>query len=206
MNGWKWSASTYLTPSKASSMKRLFFYILYHAFAKHLPGSRVPYSFGSRFVRYWICRHLFARCGRHVNIERGAEIGSGRYIEIGDHSGIGTNCRVGNAVIGKWVNMGPDVVFIARNHAFEQRDRTIYQQGYIDADPIIVGDDVWIGTRAIILPGRRIGTGAVIGAGAVVTKDVPDYAIVAGNPARIIRYRKPPETGCRETSDDKSDT
>jgi len=55
--------------------------------------------------------------------------------------------------------------------------------------PIIVEDDVWIGTRAMILSGVRIGQGAIIAAGAVVTKDVPPYSIVGGNPAKIIKYR-----------------
>ena len=55
--------------------------------------------------------------------------------------------------------------------------------------PIIVEDDVWIGTRAIILSGVRIGKGAVIAAGTVVTKDIPPYAIVGGNPAKIIKFR-----------------
>ena len=53
----------------------------------------------------------------------------------------------------------------------------------------IIGNDVWIGTNAILFPGIKIGNGAIIGAGAVVNKDVPDYAIVAGIPAKIIRYR-----------------
>jgi acetyltransferase-like isoleucine patch superfamily enzyme len=60
--------------------------------------------------------------------------------------------------------------------------------------PIIIGNDVWIGRRAMILSGVRIGHGAVVGAGSVVTKDVPPYAIVAGNPARIVRYRFDRET------------
>ncbi len=59
---------------------------------------------------------------------------------------------------------------------------------------VIIGNDVWIGTRATILSGLKIGDGAVIGAGSVVTKDVPPYAIVAGNPAKIIRMRFDPET------------
>ena len=63
-------------------------------------------------------------------------------------------------------------------------------QGNIPKSELEIKDNVWIGTRAIILGNvRTIGTGSIIGAGAVVTKPVPDYAIVAGNPARVIRYR-----------------
>jgi maltose O-acetyltransferase len=64
------------------------------------------------------------------------------------------------------------------------------KQGIDVERPIVIDDDVWIGARVIILPGVHIGTGAVIGAGAVVTKDVPAYAVVGGNPARVIKMRK----------------
>jgi maltose O-acetyltransferase len=63
------------------------------------------------------------------------------------------------------------------------------EQGYEGTRPIVIEDDVWIGARVTILGGVNIGTGAVIGAGSVVTKNVPPYAIVAGNPAKLIRYR-----------------
>jgi len=66
----------------------------------------------------------------------------------------------------------------------------MWQQGYIPDEPVIIGDDVWIGTRAIIMPGVKISNGSIIGAAAVVTKDVPDFAIVGGVPARIIGSRK----------------
>jgi maltose O-acetyltransferase len=179
---------------------RLFFYIIYHAFAKHLPCSNQSYSFGSKHIRYWVCKHLFAKCGKNVNVERNADIGSGRYIEIGDYSGIGINCRIGRAVIGKHVMMGPDVVFISRNHDYTVTERPMQGSGHIGEEvPIEIGDDVWIGTRVIILPGRKIGKGAVLGAGAVITKDVPDYAIVGGNPAGIIKFRE----GCIEKTEDQ---
>lgn len=63
------------------------------------------------------------------------------------------------------------------------------QQGEAPLRKVTIKDDVWIGTRAIILPGITVGKGAIIGAGSVVTKDVPDYAIVGGAPARVLKYR-----------------
>lgn len=85
--------------------------------------------------------------------------------------------------------MGPDVLIITQNHRFDQLDLPMWRQGFSPSEPVIIGNDVWVGTRAIILPGVTISKGAIIGAGAVVTKDVPEYAIVGGNPARLIKYR-----------------
>ena len=67
-------------------------------------------------------------------------------------------------------------------------------QGYKEYPPVRIEDDVWIGARAIILAGITIGKGAIIGAGAVVTKDVSPYAICVGNPARVIKYRNDEKT------------
>jgi maltose O-acetyltransferase len=91
--------------------------------------------------------------------------------------------------VGKDVMMGPYVVIIGDNHRFDNLDLPMRLQGTQEYPPVRIGDDVWIGARAIILPGLTIGNGAIIGAGSVVTKDVPPYAICAGNPAKIIRYR-----------------
>jgi maltose O-acetyltransferase len=168
---------------------KIFWYLLYYCFARHLPISYKPYALGAGKIRFWICKHLFKSCGRNVNIEHGADIGTGTGIEIGENSGIGINCFVKYAKIGNNVMMGPDVVFISQNHDFSDPDRPLQQQGYIESPPIEIGDNVWIGTKSIILPGKKIGKNVIIGAGSVVTKDVPDCAIVAGNPAKIIRYR-----------------
>ena len=86
--------------------------------------------------------------------------------------------------------MGLEVVLIGQNHRFNRTDIPMIAEGDICLPPIEVGDDVWIGYRAMIMPGVKIGNGAVIAAGAVVTKDVPNYAIVGGVPAKVIRMRK----------------
>lgn len=172
---------------------RIIFYILYYYVTKHLPGSATPYMGRiTKHLRYICCKSLFKKCGKNVNIERGASFGSGRLIKIGDNSGIGVNCVVPfDGEIGKNVMMGPEVVIISQNHKFDDIQVPMIQQGYSTHQAIVIEDDVWIGTRVIICPGvNKIGRGSVIGAGSVVTKYVPPYAVVVGNPAKVIRYRK----------------
>ena len=73
---------------------------------------------------------------------------------------------------------------------FDDVTTTMRGQGFQEEKPVHIGDDVWIGGRVIILPGVHIGSHSIIGAGAVVTKDVPEWAIAAGNPAVVKKYRK----------------
>lgn len=91
--------------------------------------------------------------------------------------------------IGKNVMMGPDVTILTHTHNIERTDIPMGQQG-MRISEVVIGNDVWIGMRVIIMPGVKIGNGVVIGAGAVVTKDVPDFAIVGGVPAKVIKFRK----------------
>jgi maltose O-acetyltransferase len=169
-------------------------YILYYGFARHLPASYRPYGFGARRLRYWLVKNMFASCGKNVNVEHGADVGSGRTISIGDNSGIGVDCRVpGPVAIGANVMMGPEVVIQSAGHSFDRTDIPMIEQGETRL-PVVIEDDVWIGTRAIILPGRRIGRGSIVGAGAIVTKDVAAYTIVAGNPAVVVGRRERPLT------------
>lgn len=85
--------------------------------------------------------------------------------------------------------MGPDVVIFTMNHKTERVDVRIGAQGMTDKKKVTIGNDVWIGQRAIIMPGVTIGDGSIIASSAVVTKDVPPYSI-AGGPARVIKSRK----------------
>ncbi len=85
--------------------------------------------------------------------------------------------------------IAPGVVLLDRQHNFDRTDIPMSEQGASDRRPVIVESDVWIGQNAIVMPGLTIGHGSIVAAGAVVTRDVPPYSIVAGIPARIIGNR-----------------
>lgn len=160
-----------------------------YLFASRLPASYSRINIGQKQIRAFCGRLILAQCGRHVNIEKGASFPSS--VELGDRSGIGVRASIGGKVIiGNDVMMGPDVLILIRNHEFSRTDIPMNRQGATPEKTVVIADDVWIGARAIILPGVHIGTGAIIGAGSVVTKDVPAYAVVGGNPSRIIKMRK----------------
>lgn len=172
---------------------RYFWLFLYILFLKHLPATDngYPVSMIIKKMRSSVGKHLFDRCGTNINIEKGADFGSGKGISIGDNSGLGINCKVrGPLEIGANVMMGPDVVIMTNSHNFDRTDIPMNLQGSAPPKKVTIGNDVWIGTKVIILPGVTIGNGAILGAGAVVTKDVPDMAIVGGVPAKLIRSRK----------------
>lgn len=170
---------------------RTIFLILYYWLATHLPGSYSP--FGGRVwnrFRIFCVRHIFKKCGKISTVDRKAYFGSGAGIEIGDYSGIGNSCRLPNDIkIGSHVMMAPGVTVINTNHEFSRTDIPMCFQGDAVKAPVEIGDDVWLGTNAIILPGVTISRGTIVGAGSVVTKDFPEYSVIGGNPARLIRSR-----------------
>ncbi len=94
--------------------------------------------------------------------------------------------------IGDYVRIAPHVMMIAANHVFADPDRSIHSQGLAPA-PIIIEDDCWIGGRVTLTAGVRIGRCSVIGAGAVVTRDIPAYSLAVGVPAKVVRSRRPGE-------------
>lgn len=106
---------------------------------------------------------------------------------IGDHTRIGLhNTIIGPVTIGNQVNLAQGITVTALNHNFDDSEKRIDEQG-ISTIPVTIGDDVWIGANAVILPGVKIGHHSVVAAGSVVTKDVPDHSLVAGVPAKIIK-------------------
>lgn len=108
-------------------------------------------------------------------------------IIIGNHTRIGLgNTIIGPVMIGNNVILAQNVVISALNHNFEDVLTTINQQG-VKTDQIIIENNVWIGANSTILAGVHIGEHVVVGAGSVVTKDIPPYCVVVGNPARIVK-------------------
>jgi acetyltransferase-like isoleucine patch superfamily enzyme len=106
---------------------------------------------------------------------------------IGDHTRIGLhNTIIGPVTIGSHVNLAQGITVTALNHNFEAPERRIDEQG-VSTQQVTIGDDIWIGANAVVLPGVTVGNHCVIAAGAVVTKDVPPHSLVAGVPAKIIK-------------------
>lgn len=138
---------------------------------------------------------------RLAKVKRGSRVGAYSFISPGtvlDNTSVGRFCSIADhAIIGLPVHdprlLSTSPVFTVRANpvkvSWADKDLRDYE-----SPPVTIGHDVWVGTHAIIMGGITIGDGAVVAAGAVVTKDVPPYAIVGGVPARLIRYRFSPET------------
>lgn len=148
-------------------------------------------------IKGLIIKRKLCSCGIHTYIH-GTTTGYFKNVSVGHNSSIGRNndfnCLKATISIGNYVVTGPEVMFITGNHQYNVLGKRIIditdKEKEANCDQsIVICDDVWIGARAIILKGVTIHEGAVVGAGAVVARDVPPYAIVGGVPAKIIKYR-----------------
>ncbi|HEU0298408.1 MAG TPA: sugar O-acetyltransferase [Longimicrobium sp.] len=142
---------------------------------------------GEREARAALLRELLGAAGEGVWIEPPFFCDYGTNIRLGDRVFFNFNCvvlDVAQVTIGSDVMFGPAVQIYTATHPLDHRER---RGGLEAAKPITIGDDVWVGGGAIILPGVTIGGRSVIGAGSVVTKDVPPDVFAAGNPCRVIR-------------------
>ncbi|WP_411744448.1 sugar O-acetyltransferase [Reinekea sp.] len=126
----------------------------------------------------------FGSVGEQCFIEAGVHIDYGVHIHFGKHVYVNAHCIFLDAAtitLGNNVLLGPGVQLVTVQHPLDSQERL---KGIEWAEPIVIGDNAWLGAGAIILPGVTVGENAVVGAGSVVTKDVPDNKIVKGNPAR----------------------
>lgn len=180
----------YIKPSKGKRIAEVLGTVFSFTYLKWR-GKRIAYH-AINNVR-GLC---LAKIGKGTNIHPTTIIREGQYVTIGEHCLINHNNVIqagksasGSITIGNYVHTGTNVVMLGFNHGFYTRDIPTKEQDYLDA-PIVIGDDVWIGTGAVILAGVTIGRGAIIAAGAVVNKDMPEYAIVGGIPAKVIKMRE----------------
>jgi maltose O-acetyltransferase len=165
-------------------------YLAYYWFARWLPASHAYRLLGtlSSRLRAGLCAALFDEIGEGCVVEHGVEFGTGAGIVLHDRACLGIRAQIlgdGGLEVGRDAMMGPDVTIITQDHK-PSADGGF--KGYERAK-VVIGEQSWIGARAVILKGVRVGKSAIVAAGAVVVKDVPDFAIVGGVPAKVLKMR-----------------
>lgn len=168
-------------------MYRKILYTIYLLFFRNTPEDWRPYALFFPYLRNVLVRNYLSVCGKGLRVKSGAEISP--RAKVGHNTELGTRCIVQSDVtLGSYIIMGPDVKIYCRNHRYEDIHTPMGLQGKI-TKPTKLGDDIWIGSNVVIVAGINVGDHTIIAAGSIVTKNIPDYAIVGGNPARIIKYR-----------------
>lgn len=138
--------------------------------------------------KWYLTRILRYSIAQSASIHSGCWV-TGFQLKIGEHTVINRNCRLdarGGLTIGANVSISPECYLISSSH--DPHSPTF--AGSSKPTAVTIHDYAWLGVRALVLPGVTIGRGAVVGAGAVVSRDVPPLAIVAGNPGRVIGHRQ----------------
>ena len=167
-------------------IKLLFYYL----FVRNLPHSRY-FKFFNTLRVFYVSKVLgIMNWDKRTYFENGIYIGKGRNLTIGKCCEINENVFIQGAKIGDFVMIAPGVCLLANMHNHEDPNVPMVFQGKKIGTPVIIGDDVWLGRNVIVMPGVKIGKGSIIAAGAVVTKDVPEYSIFGGVPAKLIKKRK----------------
>ena len=150
-----------------------------------------------RILKYYKRKNTYKKLkkvGEHSVLERDVRLVGAENIEIGEYVYIRYGCRLyaqgAPLRIGRGTVLSYNVQIFTRNHNYDSPDLKYlpYDERFHD-EPVTIGEYVWIGANVMIMPGVHVGDGAVLAAGAVVTKDVPECAVVGGNPARILKYR-----------------
>lgn len=172
-------------------MKRLFFLVLYYSIAQYLPDSYIPFlGTLSNWIRIFCIKHFVKKAGKIDTINRCVYLGNGRDVELGDHCTLGANCSIPNdTIVGNYSMISRQVYILHGNHRYESPNIPIKLQGSHSNLRTIIEDDVWIGMRSFLTPGRHVKKGTIVAAGSVLTKDFEEYSIVGGNPAKLIKKR-----------------
>lgn len=145
---------------------------------------------GGPIFRYWrvfVLRCFGAKVGRHCAVAAGAKIWAPWNLELGEYTAIAAGAQIYDVApikIGSNVTISQEAYVCTASHDISKLKKPLVTKA------IVIGDSAWICARAIVLPGVTIGEGAVVAAGAVVTKDVPPWTVVGGNPAQVIKRRE----------------
>lgn len=116
--------------------------------------------------------------------------GPGVGLSLGDGTSIAGNCvlsAVSSITLGRDVSLARNVYISDHAHAYDDPSRAVMRQGITGVAPVSIGDGAWLGENVVVLPGVSVGRGSVVSANSVVTKDIPDFSVVAGMPARVVR-------------------
>ena len=143
-------------------------------------------------IRNACFKNVLKNMGENCNICDAVTVYCPQNISLGDRVSVHQNSYIGGTGeinIGNYVAIANGATIISETHNFSETDKFIKDQG-ITKKPISIEDDVWLGSKVTILGNTRIGKGAVIGAGSVVTKDIPSYTIAYGVPCKVVRNRK----------------
>lgn len=136
-------------------------------------------KFGSFGSNSWFSPFGTYLCTKKILVGSNVYVGKGAYLSASE-----------GLEFGDGVTVGPELMVMGGDHKIDDVGKYIYQmKSGGENSPVVIEDDVWIGARVTLLKGVKVGEGAVIGAGSIVTKDIPPYTIFAGNPARKIGYR-----------------
>lgn len=169
-----------------SELRRRVAAAIYDAAARHI-HTLVP---GGHRLRQALADVICERVASSASIEPGVRLS--RHLVVEDRAGLGAESWFiggGRITLGRRLRMGPQCMFITNDHDIPPPFRT-FDQAPATSRAITVEDDVFLGARTIVLPGVRIGRGAAVGAGSVVTRDLPAGAVAAGVPARVLRIRQ----------------
>jgi maltose O-acetyltransferase len=162
-------------------MKDFLLHLLLYSF-----NSIVTYLPNHAIRRFFLKNFMGVEIGQGSSLHMGLKLYTYGHISIGSHCVIDRDCALdgrGEIILGNNVNISPEVMILTAYHDPDSPDFAGVEK------PVVIEDYAWLATRAMVLPGVKIGRGAIVAAGAVVTKNVEPYAIVGGNPARVIRQR-----------------
>lgn len=161
------------------------------------PGTRLAFPQGTVFGEPWIELGDHCVIGEQVTLTAGLmpglDLGTETVLTLGNGVVLGRGSHViadTTVTIGPDTYCGPYVYITSTNHSYDDTDEPVGRQ-WPRMEPVTIGPGCWIGTGAVILPGTRLGRNVVVGAGAVVRGEVPDHAVVAGAPARVVRSWDP---------------